>query len=244
MKKVTSAALLAIKLTWSVVLLTFILTLGVQIIDGFRELMPGGVPLQATFAFENLLRSAAQKVGQWWMVYLLGALIGTTGPSKGSKSIYTLNRLGLSENQMTLVFGAVFTGYFLLYWALQIAVCYGFFVWYSRFTLVGSNAWMLACWRSEWLHTLLPLGEWWGYLRNTVICLSFGFTAAFNMQRARREKHATVSLFKIVPPVLCLFLLNGRVGSLGPNLCLTVLLTAFVIGDWFALKGGREDEDL
>ena len=242
MKKITSAALLALKLTWLAALAFTLTGAAVQIFYVFRELMPGGVPLQTTFGFEQLLQSAAERVGKFWMVlllYMLGMDIG-----KSVKTIYTMNRLGLSENQMTLVFGLVFSGYFLLYWAFQIALCYGFFVWYSRFALVGSNTWMLACWRSEWLHTLLPLGEWWGYLRNTVICLSFGFTAAFNMQRARREKHATVSLFKIVPPVLCLFLLNGRVGERGPATALIFLLILFGIGDWFALKGGREDEDL
>ena len=244
MKKITSAALLALKLTWLAALAFTLTGAAVQIFYVFRELMPGGVPLQTTFCFEELLRSAAEPVGRLWMALMMFMLGMGIGQNKGSKSVYTMNRLGLSENQMTLVFGGVFTGYFLLYWAFQIALCYGFFVWYSRFTLVGSNAWMLAVWRSEWLHTLLPLGEWWGYLRNAVICLSFGFTAAFDSQRARREKHAMISPFKIVPPVLGLFLLNGRVGSLGTNLCLTVLLTAFVIGDWFALKGGREDEDL
>ena len=241
MKKITSAALLAIQLTWKTVLLVFALTLGLQIFEGFRELMPGGVPLQTTFAFEELLRSTVQAAGKWWAVMLMAFLIAASGSSKGSKTVYTTNRLGLSEIQMTLAFGAVFSGYFLLYWALQIAVCYGFFVWYSRFTLVGSNAWMLACWRSEWLHTLLPLGEWWGYLRNTVICLSFGFTAAIGSQLMRRGKYPFAFL---VPPVLCLFLLNGRVGERGPATALIFLLILFGIGDWFALKGGREDEDL
>ena len=174
MKKITSAALLALKLTWLAALAFTLTGAAVQIFYVFRELMPGGVPLQTTFGFEQLLQSAAERVGKFWMVlllYMLGMDIG-----KSVKTIYTMNRLGLSENQMTLVFGLVFSGYFLLYWAFQIALCYGFFVWYSRFALVGSNTWMLACWRSEWLHTLLPLGEWWGYLRNTVICLSFGFT--------------------------------------------------------------------
>ena len=242
MKKITSAALLALKLTWLAALAFTLTGAAVQIFYVFRELMPGGVPLQTTFGFEQLLQSAAERVGKFWMVlllYMLGMDIG-----KSVKTIYTMNRLGLSENQMTLVFGLVFSGYFLLYWAFQIALCYGFFVWYSRFALVGSNTWMLACWRSEWLHTLLPLGEWWGYLRNTVICLSFGFTAAFNMQRARREKHAMINLFKIIPPVLCLFLLNGRVREIGPAAALIILLILVGISDWFALKGGREDEDL
>lgn len=240
MKKITSAALLALKLTWLSALLYPLVAVGLQIFDVFRNLMPGGVPLQVTFGFENLLQSA-QRVGRFWMVLLLFALTRAAGDTAGSKSVYTTNRLGLSEEQMTLVFGGVFTGYFLLYWALQIAVAYGFFVWYSRFTLVSSNSFMLACWRSEWLHTLLPLNEWWGYLRNLAICASFGFSAAFGSQLSRRGKFPWMSL---VPPVLCLFILTGRIGEFWLDIILTVLLIGFTIGYYFALKGGRDDEDL
>ena len=240
MKKITSAALLALKLTWLSALLYPLVAVGLQIFDVFRNLMPGGVPLQVTFGFENLLQSA-QRVGRFWMVLLLFALTRAAGDTAGSKSVYTMNRLGLSENRMTLVFGGVFTGYFLLYWVLQLAVCYGFFVWYSRFTLVSSNSFMLACWRSEWLHTLLPLNEWWGYLRNLAICTSFGFSAAFGSQLSRRGKFPWMSL---VPPVLCLFLLTGRIGDFWLDIILTVLLIGFTIGYYFALKGGRDDEDL
>ena len=240
MKKITSAALLALKLTWLSALLYPLVAVGLQIFDVFRNLMPGGVPLQVTFGFENLLQSA-QRVGRFWMVLLLFALTRAAGDTAGSKSVYTMNRLGLSENRMTLVFGGVFTGYFLLYWALQIAVAYGFFVWYSRFTLVSSNSFMLACWRSEWLHTLLPLNEWWGYLRNLAICTSFGFSAAFGSQLSRRGKFPWMSL---IPPVLCLFLLTGRLGEFWLDIILTVVLIGFTIGYYFALKGGRDDEDL
>lgn len=241
MKKVTSAALLALKLTWTIALLIFVLTGIVQVIDACRELMPGGVPLQVAFGYETFLRSAAQPAGKWWCVMLLVFLTFRPAASKGSKTVYTMNRLGLSENQMTLVFGAVFTGYFLLYWAFQLAVCYGFFAWYSRFSLVGSNAFMLAAWRSEWLHTLLPLGEWWGYLRNLAICGSFGFSAAIGSTLSR---HGKFPLASSIPPILCLFLLSGQIGELGKDLVLTVLLTVFAIGYYFSMKGGREDEDL
>jgi hypothetical protein len=122
MKKITSAALLALKLTWLAALAFTLTGAAVQIFYVFRELMPGGVPLQTTFGFEQLLQSAAERVGKFWMVlllYMLGMDIG-----KSVKTVYTMNRLGLSENQMTLVFGLVFSGYFLLYWAFQIALCY------------------------------------------------------------------------------------------------------------------------
>lgn len=241
MKKVTSAALLAIKLTWTVALGLLLLGVGVQTVSVYQWLMPGGVPLQASFGFETLLRSAVQGAGQWWMLLLLVFLTLSTASTKGSKTVYTMNRLGLSELQMTFVFGAVFTLYFLLYWAIELGLMYAYFVWYSRFTLVSSNAFMLACWRSEWLHILLPLGEWWGYLRNVIICLSFGFSAAFGSHLFR---HGKLPLASLIPPLLCAVMLNGRVGEAMTNIGLTVLLTAFTIGFFFVLKGGREDEDL
>ena len=240
MKKVTSAALLALKLTLKMVLLVFALSVCLQIWKGCRELMPGGVPLQVTLGYENLLRSAAQSAGKRWSVMLMSGLIAVAY-DKNSKTVYTMNRLGLSENQTTLVFGAVFTGYFLLYWALQLAVCYGFFVWYSRFALVSSSSFMLAAWRSEWLHFLLPLEEWWGYLRNLAICASFGFSASFASQQSRRGK---VPLTWMAAPAMCVFLLSGVPGNFGLDMILTVLLTAFTIGYFFSMKGGREDEDL
>lgn len=241
MKKVTSTALLALQLTWKIVLLVFVLTLGVQLFFVCRELMPGGVPLQTTFGFETLIRSAVQGAGKWFMWLLMPFLSVAAAAGKGSKSVYTLNRLGLTENTATLIFGGVFTGYFLLYWAVQLAFAYGVFVWYSRLSLVSSNTFMLAVWRSEWLHTLLPLGEWWNYLRNLVICLSFGFCAAFAAQQGRRGK---IPLTWFIAPVLCAFLLNGRIGSIGQDITLTVLLIGFTVGYWFVMKGGREDEDL
>lgn len=241
MKKVTSAALLAIKLSWVAALSVILAGAVAQAVSVYQWLMPGGVPLQASFGFETLLRSAVQGAGQWFALLLLVFLTLSTASTKGSKSVYTMNRLGLSELQMTLVFGGVFTLYFLLYWAIQLGLAYAYFVWYSRFSLVSSNAFMLACWRSEWLHTLLPLGEWWGYLRNIVICLSFGFSAAFGSHLSRRGKLPLASLF---PPLLCAVMLNGRVGNPLPNGGLMFLLTAFTVGYFFILKGGREDEDL
>lgn len=241
MKKVTSAALLGLKLTWKTALALYLCTAGLLTFSVWQWLMPGGVPLQTTFGFETLLRSAVANPAMVLMVLLMNAIANAAGASKSSKTTYTMNRLGLSENQMTLVFGGVFTGYFLLYWALQLALAYGFFVWYAQFSLVSSNAWMLACWRSEWLHILLPLGEWWGYLRNVIICLSFGFCTALRSQLVRRGK---VGLGCMIPPVLCAFLLNGQPGSAYQNGALMVLLVLFTIGYYFAVRGGREDEDL
>ena len=58
MKKITSAALLAIQLTWMAALVFSLTAVGLQIFDVYRELMPGGVPLQATFGFDENSRVA------------------------------------------------------------------------------------------------------------------------------------------------------------------------------------------
>lgn len=241
MKKVTSAVLLALKLTWKMAVLTILLGAACQLFDVGRELMPGGVPIQAGFGFETLAQLGLESAGRFWNALLLIHLIRAAAATRGSKAVYTLNRLGLDETALFLIFGLVFTGYFLLYWALQIALAYGVFAWYTRCAIVSSNTWMLACWRSEWLHILLPLEEWWGWLRNAVICLSFGFSAAFGARLSLRGK---LPLASLIPPALCIFLLDGTIGEMGKALILTALLTAFTAGYFFSVKGVLEDEDL
>lgn len=242
MRKVTSAALLAIKLSFGAALSVILAGLVIQTASVFHWLMPGGVPLQTSFGFETLLESAVEPFGKPFLLALLVCVTIRPAATRGSKTVYTLNRLGLSELQMTLVFGAVFSGYFLLYWAMQLAFAYGVFVWYSQFSLVSSNAFMLAAWRSEWLHLLLPLGEWWGYLRNAVLCLSLGFCAAFGSQLSRHGKTASWAI--LFPALLCSLMLSGRIGEFGYSILLTVLLIAFTVGYFFAVKGGLEHEDL
>lgn len=241
MKKYTSTALLALQLTWKTVLAVFLAAGIGQFFALYRELMPGGVPLQTTFGFETIVRESLQTPGMLFIPLLAFLLQLRSASSKGSKGIYTLNRLGLSELHLTLVFGLVFTGYFLLYWAFQLLFAYGAFVWYCRFSLVSSNAFMLAVWRSEWLHTLLPLAEWWGWLCNLSICLSFGFFAAYGSAFTR---HGKPPLAPLLPAVLCFFLLSGRIGESFRNLGLTVLLLGLTVGTYFALKEETINEDL
>ena len=73
MKKITSAALLAIQLSWKTVLAMFLASVALQIFYAFQELMPGGVPLQATLGYEMLLSGDIGRTGRHWMSMLLGA---------------------------------------------------------------------------------------------------------------------------------------------------------------------------
>ena len=137
MKKYTSAVLLALNLPWKSLLPAFLVNIALQIFFGLRIIMPGGIPVTAAFVFERLLGTSVRTFGKWGIVVLLGLLVASFARAGGSKSIYTLNCLGLSEQQITFVFCFVFTGYFLLYWALQLAICYGFFLLFDQRSCFG-----------------------------------------------------------------------------------------------------------
>ncbi len=188
MKKRTSAALLALQLTWRAAAL--VLVLGALVQTGLLawKLMPGGVPLQTNLSFSEILDTSVWRAGMFFAAMLLFAVTFRAGTTRGSKSIYTMKRLGLPEWEATIVFALVFSGYFLLYWAAQVGLCFAWFAWYSRFSLVSSATWMLSVWDSSWLHYLLPMEESVGYVRNLAICLNFGATAAYAGYRERRGK--------------------------------------------------------
>ena len=106
MKKVTSAALLALKLTWKLVLLFFFLIGGVQLFSVYQELMPGGVPLQTTFGFEHLIQTAVMPAGKYWMAFLAISLSVQASQSKGSKTVYMTSGHGeatLAERVQTML---------------------------------------------------------------------------------------------------------------------------------------------
>ena len=65
--------------------------------------------------------------------------------------------------------------------------------------------------------------------------------AAIGSQKLR---HGKSSMLSVVPPVLCLFLLTGRIGDFWLDMILTVVLIGFTIGYFFTLRGGWEDDDL
>lgn len=241
MKKYTSAVLLALNLTWKSVLAAFLVNIALQIFFGLRIIMPSGIPVTAAFVFEWLLGTSVRTFGKWGFVLLLGLLVAAFARARGSKSIYTLNRLGLSEQQITFVFCFVFTGYFLLYWALQLAICYGFFLLFDHFAHCSPSIFMQLCWKSRWLHLLLPMNEWWGYLRNAVLCLSFGFCTAFGTDQMWRGKFPLLSFLPVIP---CFIWLSGEIGALRDAIWLMVMLSACPICHYFALKGVWSDDDL
>lgn len=93
--------------------------------------------------------------------------------------------LQVSPNAITFLRAAIFAGYFFLYLVSQLAMI---FAMYFRFLAVADSSTVvhhgpeflfLLSYRSSLFHTLLPLADWPGYLRNLALCVGFGCTSAF-----------------------------------------------------------------
>ncbi len=239
MKKYTSAALLALKLTWKAAGLVMLLSAAWQTWLVRNTLTPGGIPLQVNFSFSSILDSTVRDPAMICGAVLLLVLILRTAATKGSKSIYTMKRLALTELQTAAVFGLVFAGYYLIYWAMELGLCFGYFAWYSRFSLVSSNALMMAAWDSSWFHFLLPLEEWFGYVRNLTICLSLGLSAALSSVRLRRGKSL---LWSIVPCFAIVSLFPFGIANT-TDFFLVPILAVIILGHYAIVLEGMRNED-
>lgn len=146
-------------------------------------------------------------------------LLAHCGDQRGAAG-YTLRRLQVSEGEAMLwkaVFGAVC---FLLLWAVQTAVGLGLCVWYAAAAgpaRRSAQTVLLAFYRVPFLHSLLPLAETAGYLRNLLLAAAMGLEAALCSWRMRRGSRA---LFGRTVAAAAAFLFAQGMGSLTGSLWL------------------------
>lgn len=113
------------------------------------------------------------------------ALLGWEG--SGCRTGYTLRRLRVEEKPLTLLWGGYGTLCLLFYWAAHLgtvlALCAAAMPHLSE-RAASPLALFLACWRSPYLHALLPLEDVWLWGRNLLLCAALGLgTAAFSHER-------------------------------------------------------------
>lgn len=239
MKKYASVAALALRMTFLPVLLAILAVCALQWfsvdpmyyldwsfehqLEGFRSF------LNPTF----LGRSGAA------VILIVLMLTGTGG--RGARSRYTLGRLGISETGVTVTFCLVFTGYFLLYWVIQLGLVLALYDRYARWTVPGPNALFLAAYRSEYFHMLLPLRDWWGYVRNILMCLSFGSGAGLALHRLRRGKGSIPML--MAPVFLAAVWMPLDPASQTLDILLSILFAAYIIGfGWLVFRGDHNED--
>lgn len=178
-------------------------------------------------------------VGKLSFVLLLGAVVLPCA-SVRNRNAYTLRRLRIGENQVTAIWALIFSGYFLISWAVQLGVVLWMASCYARVAGMGVMDLFVAAYRSTYFHTLLPLAEIWGYVRNGVICLSWG---AMGSLIARYVRHGGKSFLAVGMVVLTGWLLPTDMATAGNDIMLSVLLLAMVGLQIYLMVGGGANED-
>ena len=168
-------------------------------------------------------------------VLFKGALVLVTlvlclpGCSFKSRTGYTLCRLSVSE-RATFFHQAVYNVLiYLVLMATQLTVAYGLARYYIAMApaeCISNQTLVLAFYRSEFLHSLLPLEDVGLWVRNGLLLLSLGLAAAEFPYRQRRHKFSAVIVGLVLYTIGCF---NRSIGSHG-NTVLTVAIALTVLG--------------
>lgn len=175
MKKRMSIAGLGIRLTAGNVLLAIVMCSAVQVLFFLQTRdMWVASDYSWAFSFEWILdNERVGFYGKFSFIWLLSAVIWPCAGGKSQLS-YTLRRLRVDENEVTAIWSVVFSGYFLISWGVQLLLVLWMFAQYAQASGWGKMELFVAAYRSAYFHTLLPLSEPWAFVRNVVLCLSWG----------------------------------------------------------------------
>ena len=192
MQRVSAVLMAATKTVLWKLLLILILLAGAETVLFWRT-YPGGF---SYFLVESRL----------WTVFFLAlaalcAVLCLQGCQFSGKPVYTLRRLPLPEEAVTLLWAAVHAACLVILWAFQLGLVWIFWRLFNRFGPASGQTLELFVnvYGNDFLHGLLPLADGSRHVRNVLWVLSLGFaTAAFGyFQRRGRFRVELIFLLAV-----------------------------------------------
>lgn len=130
-------------------------------------------------------------VGKVAAVGFLGMtwLLSQTGTQKNGQIGYTLGRLSISEREVFWWQALYNGGCYLILWAAQVLTMLGLGVLYTKMadpSMVTSQTILLACYRSDYLSSLLPLVNMSRWLWMVILLVGLALASAYYPYAKRR----------------------------------------------------------
>ena len=210
------------------------------------QVMADGVDVTAYYPYgiADVVSSAnLSLVWLWGVVIFCEILVFMAGRG----SLYTLDRLGLSQRGRNLLYSLYHTMALVVLFAFQAAVAVGLCLLYSKMVdgaYVGPQTIFLAFYRVPLFHSVLPLGDWFRWLFNLVLLVSLGIATTEGGQIIRNGKRpvaATVLAFWV--GVVSNWDLIGFSGAFILVMAAVLLFVGGVIGPaMFRRDSAREEE--
>ncbi len=165
--------------------------------------------------------------------FLLWALLCATGCQGSGKLGYTLARLRVSGRAAFVCHWLHNSLYFFLLWFAQAGIMLGLCEMHKFFSGAdyGPQAVVLASYRVELFHSLLPLADWGVYVCNCVMALALGAATAHFSAMERRGRRAVAG---IVLAVVSILSFRRGLGSSGSAI---MGIFSLVMMAWCAVRG-------
>lgn len=175
------------------------------------------------------------------LLLVCGALV-LPGWDRGSKTVYTFRRLSVNEGKFSRLLGVQNALLLLIYWTIQLIALLmlsKYFLATADPATVSHQSLFLACYRSPYLHSLLPLADWLVLLRNLSGCLVLGLAAAFCHHRRHGRTAPLILLLAVVAAVGFPVYAGNPVLSIS----VTVIFLLLCLYFWKSVTGVSEDEE-
>ena len=186
-------------------------------------------PEDFIWSMETVWNNSRASVAFGVAVVLTAAVLVSFGSEGNVKVSYTFRRLSVSE-QSVFVWQALYNSLcFLLLWSAEIFIALALCKWYVAQVGVESvshQATFLAFHRNQFLHNLMPLEDVACWVRNGLLCLSLGVTAAWDTYSQRRSGKVHAAIVCALGLAVWTFLNDGS--GFGPNI-ISCSASVFVI---------------
>ena len=174
----------------------------------------------------------------WYLLFLV--ILSLPGTDFGSKSIYTYRRLQISE-KWVFVWQCIYNLLaFALLWMLQVVTAYGLCRLYTAMVpaeFVTQQSIFLAFYRSDLLHSILPLEETTRWAVNIFILISSAVSSAYFPFQNRRGSFAVSLVLEALIVIICFVRPLGNFGLLPLVLPFVAAVDLFMVFAW------EEDDD-
>ncbi|MBQ4562860.1 MAG: hypothetical protein IJA58_00095 [Lachnospiraceae bacterium] len=209
MRKHLSVMMLAARFTIYKVLGLLMVMSGVQVAV-FLGVMSGGPEKKLNALLSD---SHPEWIAMAGFIVLCIVLCGRGKGFGGTKSVYTLRRLSVSEVTVTGWWALQNSLMYLLFWlweALTMLVLCLIYVYRAAELAFGPQTVFMAWYEVDYLHRLIPLADASGWIRNVVQVLGLGIcSAAFGYHERHRRRGMAIWFMAIVTVVGFSDLLGG-----------------------------------
>ena len=154
-------------------------------------------------------------------LFLTTALLVSTLTQSRSKLDYTIRRLRIGNRSLCVCQSVFNTACFLMFWAVEILVALLLCrLWVNTMEAESHQTVYLAFYRSELLHSLLPLDDVSRWVRNLVVFLCLGICSACGpvLQRRGDGHWGILSL-----PVLLAFVFPGKAAAVSNDVLIAFM---------------------